>query len=279
MNRRRQGMTEAADDAGDRQQGGIQVIARTSRIMRALSAHPHGLSLAEIAAEVDLPRSTVQRIVTALAAEHLVEPAGAAGGFRLGPALGQLLYQTEADIVPVARPHLERLSLALQETVCLSRLNGRQTQIIEVFVGEQVLRIVPQVGFTAPLHTTADGKALLARMSTEKAAEWLGEDLPPRTNRSKGLAAVLAELEEIRRSGFAHDDEEHVEGVNAVSASIGTYRGTYAVTILAPTARMRAGVEAFKPALADTCAVLERLLGTAQGHEAPAANGRAPGRA
>src|SRR3546814_6579953 len=68
--------------------------------MRALSAHPQGLSLGGIAAEVGLPRSTVQRIVTALVAENLLEPAGAAGGFRLGPALGQLLYQTEADIVP-----------------------------------------------------------------------------------------------------------------------------------------------------------------------------------
>src|SRR3546814_2971809 len=77
-----------------------------------------------------------------------------------------LLYQTEADIVPVARPHLERLSQALQETVFLSRINGRQTQLLDVFVGEQVLRIVPQAGLTAPLHLTADGKALLARMTS-----------------------------------------------------------------------------------------------------------------
>src|SRR3546814_17608291 len=73
-----------------RSHGGIQVIARTSRIMRALCAHPQGLSLGGIAAEVGLPLSTVQRIVTALVAENLLEPAGAAGGFRLGPALGQL---------------------------------------------------------------------------------------------------------------------------------------------------------------------------------------------
>lgn len=257
-------MDPPAGSGGDRAHGGIQVIARTSRIMRALSAHPHGLSLAEIAAEVDLPRSTVQRIINALAAENLAEPAGAAGGFRLGPALGQMLYQTEADIVPVARPHLEQLSLSLQETVCLSRLNGRQTQIVEIAVGEQVLRIVPQVGWTAPLHITADGKALLARMSAEKAAEWLGDDLPPRTSRSKGLAGVLAELEAIRRSGFAYDYEEHTEGVCAVSVSIGTYRGAYAVTVLAPTARMRANADTFKRALADTRTLLERLLGTVQ---------------
>lgn len=253
---------ETPDDTDERQQGGIQVIARSSRIMRALSAHPHGLSLAGIAAEVGLPRSTVQRIVTALVAENLIESAGAAGGFRLGPALGQLIYQTEADIVPVARPHLERLSLMLQETVCLSRFNGHHTQLVDVFVGEQVLRIVPQVGLTAAPHVTADGKALLARMASEKVREWLGEDLPPRTGRSKGLSALLAELEEIRCSGFAYDNEEHTEGVSAVSVSIGTYRGAYAVSIIAPTARLQANIEAFRQGLANTRTVLERLLGT-----------------
>lgn len=258
----KQDIGEAGEDADDRHQGGIQVIARSSRIMRALGAHPHGLSLAGIAAEVGLPRSTVQRIVTALVAENLAEPAGAAGGFRLGPALGQLIYQTEADIVPVARPHLERLSQALQETVCLSRINARQTQLLEVFVGEQVLRIVPPVGSTAPVHLTADGKALLARMTPEEVKKWLGNDLPPRTGRSKGLTTLLAELEEIRRSGFAYDDEEHTDGVSAVSVAMGTYRGAYAITVIAPTARLRANFEDFRQALANTRIVLERLLGT-----------------
>src|SRR5690625_6777856 len=53
--------------------GGVQVVSRTAAIMRALSAHPGGLSLTEIANEVKLPRSTVQRLVTALEIEGLVD--------------------------------------------------------------------------------------------------------------------------------------------------------------------------------------------------------------
>ena len=52
--------------------GGIQVIARAANILRALEGEGEGLSLGEIAARVDLPRSTVQRIVTALADEQLL---------------------------------------------------------------------------------------------------------------------------------------------------------------------------------------------------------------
>ncbi|MBG6247121.1 helix-turn-helix domain-containing protein [Candidatus Symbiopectobacterium endolongispinus] len=50
---------------------GIQVISRAIKILRLL--HERGTSLGELARLTDLPRSTVQRIVDTLAAEHLVE--------------------------------------------------------------------------------------------------------------------------------------------------------------------------------------------------------------
>ena len=39
------------------------LIARSAAILRTLRAHPDGVNLGQIAANVDLPRSTVQRIV------------------------------------------------------------------------------------------------------------------------------------------------------------------------------------------------------------------------
>src|SRR3546814_7445885 len=83
-------------------------------------------------------------------------------------------------------------------------------------------------------------------MTSAEVSAWLGEDLPPRTDRSKGLGALLTELEDIRRSGFAYDDEEHTEGVSAISVSIGTYRGAYAITIIAPTARLHSKMDSFR---------------------------------
>jgi len=66
--------------------GGVQVIAKAAAVMRALGDNPKGLSLAAIAHIVELPRSTVQRIITALETERLVESLGVRGGFRLGRA-------------------------------------------------------------------------------------------------------------------------------------------------------------------------------------------------
>jgi DNA-binding IclR family transcriptional regulator len=60
-------------------QGGVQVIARVGQVLRALDGEALGLSLAQLADRVGLPRSTVHRIVTALVAEGLVANASPAG--------------------------------------------------------------------------------------------------------------------------------------------------------------------------------------------------------
>lgn len=245
-------------DADDRQQGGIQVIARMSRILRALSAHPTpgGMSLAAIAAEVELPRSTVQRIVTALVAERLVEPAGASG-FRMGTALGQMLYQTHTDIVPLLKPHAEALSIKLQETVCIARLQLRQLHLVDAVIGEQALRVVPQMVASPPPHITAAGKALLARMDDASVAEWLApEALPPAQQ-----TAVLQAIAAVRQAGYATDWDDVVEGVGALAITVGTYRGAYALVVLAPSVRMHREQARYLQALFALRDTLDTLLG------------------
>ena len=57
----------AVADAGARgEKAQVQVIARAAAVLRTLEGQPGGLSLGQIAQDVGLPRSTVQRIVAAL---------------------------------------------------------------------------------------------------------------------------------------------------------------------------------------------------------------------
>jgi predicted ArsR family transcriptional regulator len=74
-------------DTHDDDRGGVQAIARAASVLRALGARGQGMSLSEIAAAVDLPRSTVQRLVQALQQERLVETGtpGAGGAGRVDP--------------------------------------------------------------------------------------------------------------------------------------------------------------------------------------------------
>src|SRR4051794_3529892 len=70
--------------------GGIQVISRAAQVLRALDGAPEGLSLSQLAERVALPRSTVHRLTTALAAEGLIAAASPNGRVRLGPELTRL---------------------------------------------------------------------------------------------------------------------------------------------------------------------------------------------
>ena len=65
------------DNQDQNKTSNIQVISRAAKILRTLREHPKGLSLSQIAKEVNLARSTVQRIVTTLEQENFVAPASA----------------------------------------------------------------------------------------------------------------------------------------------------------------------------------------------------------
>lgn len=224
-------------DGSDR--SGIQVIARAGAILRMLEDRPSGLSLAEIATGVGLPRSTVQRIVGALAEEQLTTAPSARTRVRLGPALVRLAAAAEVDVQVLARPLLQDLSRTTDETVDLSMLRGDSVVFIEQVLAPQRLMAVSAVGEVFPLYCTANGKAMLAAMSDETRQEALPRRLRAYTsNTITDRKALDANLATVRETGLAWDLEEHTEDVSAVGAAFEDNFGRrYAISIPAPTSR------------------------------------------
>ena len=216
---------------------GIQVIARAAAILRALKERRDGLSLAQIAERVGLPRSTVQRIVGALQSEGLVISAGPEGGIRLGPELHALADAARMDLAKVIRPLLQELSRETGETVDLAILRDNKLIFVDQIPGTHRLRAVSSVGVVFPLTETANGKACLALLSASEVkaivrAEWTT------AHRRGNLTKLLAELQTVRQTGVAFDIDEHTEGISAVGIAFRDSSGVcYAVSIPTPTAR------------------------------------------
>src|SRR3954453_21657561 len=124
----------------------VQVIARAATILRALEEQPAGLSLGAIAQRVGLARSTVQRIVAALAAEKLLIAASPTGRVRLGPTILRLAASARTDFVASARPFLVRLSNDLNETVDLATIKKDHLIFVDQVIGSDRLRAVSAVG-------------------------------------------------------------------------------------------------------------------------------------
>ncbi|HEY4142195.1 MAG TPA: IclR family transcriptional regulator [Pseudolabrys sp.] len=199
----------------------VQVIARAATILRALEDENSGLSLGQIAQRVNLARSTVQRIVSALETEKLVIAATPNGRVRLGPTILRLAASVRSDFVSLARPFLERLSEELHETVDLSTVKKDHLVFIDQVIGSQRLRTVSAVGETFPLHCTANGKAYLAQLSETAIEALIGRAYESRTPKTlKRFEVLVEELKAARRTGIAFDREEHTLGVCAVGVAL-----------------------------------------------------------
>lgn len=217
-----------------REGGGIQVIARAAAILRALKNVRSGLSLAQIAGRVGLPRSTVQRIVNALLEEDLVISAGPDGGYRLGPEIHALSRSGKIDIVELVRPHIIALSQVTGETVDFSVLRGSEVLFLDQVTGTHRLRAVSAVGDIFPLTNTANGKCCLALLEPERARALVRKELPG----TKRLTPILAEIAEVRRTGIGFNHEEHTVGISAVGIGFrDAAGGVYSISIPVPTSR------------------------------------------
>lgn len=242
-------------------QGGIQVVARSGAILRALAANPQGISLATIAQQVNLPRSTVQRIVNALETENLVEPLGPAGGFKLGPAFGQLIRMTQVDIVSETHPHLDMLCEQLQETTALSSASNNMVNVIDAVVAERVLRVVLPLGNSAPLHSTAVGRVLLATMSPEELETALSLPVPKFTPQTLNIPDLRKELEQIKSQGYAFEQNQYIEGISSIAIPLETYMGNFSISIIMPSSRFPKKIEPMLEAMNTARTRIELRIG------------------
>ncbi|MDB5643279.1 MAG: putative transcriptional regulatory protein [Hyphomicrobiales bacterium] len=219
-------------------QGGIQVIARAASVLRTLENHPGGLSLGQIAKSVGLARSTVQRIVAALAAEDFVIAAGP-GDVRIGPGLVRIAASVASNTADLIRPHLRALGDEVGETVDLAVLSGGSTVFVDQVPGRHRLVAVSAVGERFPLHCTANGKAILACFSAEDADELIDKSLAEHPDFPiRNRARLQAELEEIRKTHLAYDLEEHGDGISAIGiALLDVFGRPIAVSIPTPSQR------------------------------------------
>lgn len=240
---------------------GVQAIARAGGILRALAQAPRGLALGELAAAVELPKSTVHRLVAALAMEGLVTQ-DHGGHVRLGGGLARLGDASREALTDPLRPLLLELRDELDETVDLAVLDGDGVRFIDQLPAPQRLRAASAVGETFPLHCTANGKGLLAAMPEQRLQALLPERLPRLTAHTiASREALLDELAMVRSEGVAFDREEHTEGICAVGAAVLDDTGPVAaISVPVPSQRFAGRERELADAVRSTSSRCSQLL-------------------
>ena len=215
----------------------IQVISRAASILRALAQSSGGMSLGQIATRVNLPRSTVQRIVAALSAEGYIVSDGGSGGIRLGPEIQGLAQAAAGDLKERLRPVMRDIAAKTGETVDLAVLKRGRMHFIDQIVGTHRLRTVSSIGETFPLTTTANGKAALACLDQTEAARLVLAELEA-DGADNRLMGVLENLERIRTGSLAIDEDEHTDGISAMGFALHDATGdVIAISVPVPSSR------------------------------------------
>jgi len=243
------GEKNGAGEARDFSQ--VQVIGRAATILRMLR-DTGGCNLSDLARAVNLPRSTVFRIVKSLEEEHFVNSKGENGTIQLGMGLVSMGAAVNRNLRDELRPYLESLSQEVGgETIDLAILDEDHLLFVDQVTPPNRLRAVSGIGVNFPLHCTANGKAILSTLSVEEIKRMLPEQLPIYTsNTIPTRSQLITELQQIRALGVAIDREEHTDGICAVGTVVTLpNRKPAVISIPIPTIRFNGKEEKFVHAL------------------------------
>jgi DNA-binding IclR family transcriptional regulator len=246
----------------------IQSLARGNAILRVIEKHGVA-TLATIAKQTGLNKTTAFYLLGSLVDLGFVERLDQARGFQLGLRnleLGKAV-QRRMSIVDMSKPTLTKLCLATRETVNLAVPYLLDALIVESLEGTHGVRVTSYAGTRAPYHATACGKVILAyfdEASRHAIYDSRGLDaITPRTLTS--VAALEAQLTEIKRVGHGFDLEEMEDSAQCVSAPIFDAFGKVAAAISVAGPKSRMTMDALTAIAAlikvETTAISKRLGG------------------
>jgi len=200
---------------------------RVLLVLKELARHPKGVALDRLARELEIPKSSLHRVLAALRSSQLAEQDDR-GHYRLSLEFVRLAfeYYQALDRSALVLPALEALAERFSETAHYAELDGREiVYLAKVDPRGSAVRMSSVVGGRNPAHCTGLGKALLAHTLTNRSAvdRFVAEHAPlvRRTERTLVNADDLdRELAGIRARGFAVDDQESELGVNCIAFPI-----------------------------------------------------------
>lgn len=252
---------------GQEESGQIRSVSRACEILEALYRAGGEAPLKEISQYTALNKSTAHGILATLEHERFVVRTSN-GAYALGLRLLELgtAAVTRLDLRSQATEVLHNLVRRFGETVHLVTREGADVVYIDKVESSQSVRIVSQVGSRLPAVCTGVGKAILAVLPSDELERLLaGVELKPYTrNTITEMHRLREQLQEVRRRGYAIDDEEIVDGLRCVAAPIFNHTGSCvaALSLSGPSARMGfSRLGEMIPALCEGAAEVSRRLG------------------
>ena len=231
-------------------------LRKATQILEVVIAENYGISAAELAARLKLPRQTVHRSVRALEEMGFVIRAVARDKYEIGPTMLNLAN----NIMVMShrrgpwRAVLKDVVDQTGESCNVAVLDGYEIIYVDRVECPSPLRVQLEVGSRVPAFCTAIGKIMLAYLSATVRKKLLETIPTPKLTDATitDRRALEAELKRVRKLGYAINRGEFIPGIVAIAVPILNERGDIiaGIAVHAPVLRVPAtGIHRFLPIL------------------------------
>jgi DNA-binding IclR family transcriptional regulator len=223
----------------------VPMIVKTFEVVERLREHQEGLTYVEmIERNPEIPKISIYRILCTLESLGYLEKDPTTNRYGLGAKFFELgrIPEYRQDIIRITKPYMEELRAHYGENVNLVKLEAGEYVRLSLIEGTHPLRVMEVTSRSDDVYSSAATKIILAYCPEEMRREIVDnlkfKQLTPKTITSK--RAFEAELEAVRKKGYALDDEENLLGVRCVGAAIRDHDGfpVAAISITGPSTRL-----------------------------------------
>lgn len=208
--------------------GASQSLERGLAVLSSFGPDRPTLGISQLARELGLTRSTTHRYVATLASLRYLEQDRTTRKYRLGPRVLDLGFAMlgSLELREIAAPHLRQLTDTTGHTSNLAIRDDTDVILIDRVRGRpgryHHLEFTLHVGSRLPSYCSATGKALLAFLPRPELDRLLDRielvQRAPRTVTDKN--SLFTQLEEVRRTGIAINDEELESALRSIAAPV-----------------------------------------------------------
>lgn len=221
----REGTGDAGAAAATPPPTGTQTLIRGLRVVEAMALQSRPIGVGELSRHLDMPKSTVQRLLRTLEQEGWAQTSGEAiTRWQLSPRLSSIAggNSTANGLRIAALPHLAALGARTGETIHFT-VPDRDLQLVLIERVDSIhpIRSFNDLGASTGFHTSAGGKAYLAALPESELQHFLERPLEKvMPNTVTDPQQLLHQVLEARRNGFAVNISENREHVCAVGAAV-----------------------------------------------------------
>ncbi|MGH6975020.1 MAG: IclR family transcriptional regulator [Stellaceae bacterium] len=223
--------------------GSIQALERGLKLL-AVIAEADGLSLTSLAQRAGIAPSTAHRILATLKASGFIHCDEANGVYLIGVQAFRIgnAFLRNRKLADAGRSAMRKLMEATGETVNMGIEDEGYVVFISQAESHQSVRAFHRPGSRSLLHASSIGKAIMAALTDEAAIERLHRSGMPKFTEHTIIdpEALLADLAQVRKRGWAIDNEERAEGLRCVGAAVYNEHAEVigAISVSVPVVRM-----------------------------------------